>query len=139
MFDGAMVGSQMLTYRSDSFTAASWVTQAAKLKKEDLEKIDLLKRVQHKLFLTPEMATVFRGDPDVLTRSFSVITRVLDGQGSLSDSGTHGRRGYQGDYLFAWIECTTPFGAPVWKVMGQLGADWFSSTSIRLPRHQSRT
>ena len=56
---------------------------------------------------------------------FSIITRVLDGQGLISDSGTHGRRGYEGDYLFAWLGCTTPFDASVWRVMGQLGSRLF--------------
>src|SRR5262249_49427172 len=57
--------------------------------------------------------------------TFSTITRVLDGQGLQTDSGTHGRRGYTGPHLFAWIGCTTPFDARVWKVMSQLGSRLF--------------
>jgi hypothetical protein len=34
----------------------------------------------------------------------------------------HGRRGHTGDYLFAWIGCTTPIEHRVWKTMGKLGS-----------------
>ena len=57
-----------------------------------------------------------------LLESFSILTRVLDGQGFESDSGVHGQRGYSGDYLFAWIGCTTPIPHNVWKTMGKLGS-----------------
>ena len=50
---------------------------------------------------------------------------MLDGHGLQTDSGTHGRRGYRGDYLFAWIGCTTPFDGKVWRVMAQLGSRLF--------------
>ncbi len=50
---------------------------------------------------------------------------MLDGQGLKTDSGTHGSRGYEGDYLFAWLGCTTPFQSNVWKVMAQLGSRLF--------------
>src|SRR5262249_50136816 len=56
---------------------------------------------------------------------FAIITRVLDGQGLMTDSGTHGRRGYRGDYLFAWIGCTTPFEESVGRVLAQLGSRLF--------------
>jgi hypothetical protein len=90
-----------------------------------LAKIDLLPRIRHKILLTPELSTIFRGKQDELEQRFSMITRVLDGQGLLSDSGTHGQRGYKGDYLFGWLGATTPFNPVVWKVMAQLGSRLF--------------
>jgi hypothetical protein len=72
-----------------------------------------------------ELAPIFRGKEDDLTKSFAIITRVLDGEGLMLDSGTHGHRGYEGDYLFAWLGCTTPFDAKVWRVMAQLGSRLF--------------
>ena len=75
--------------------------------------------------MTPELATIFRGKEDELAKRFSVLTRVLDGQGLTTDSGTHGQRGYDGDYLFAWLGCTTPLEQNVWKVMAQLGSRLF--------------
>ena len=84
-----------------------------------------LTKIQYKVLLTPQLSTIFRGKPDELAENFSVITRVLDGQGLTTDSGTHGQRGYTGDYPFAWIGCTTPFNGTVWEVMAQLGSRLF--------------
>jgi hypothetical protein len=93
--------------------------------REELDKVDLLPKIKHKVLLTPELSTIFRGKPDELANRFSVITRVLDGQGLMIDSGTHGRRGYEGDHLFAWLGATTPLEPVVWKVMAQLGSRLF--------------
>src|SRR5262245_15805692 len=112
-------------YRSDNFTPASFVSQAANRRQGDLAKVDLLPRIKHKLLVTPELASIFRGKDDELTKRFSTMTRVLDGQGLLTDSGTQGQRGYKGDYLFAWLGCTTPLDAKVWSLMAQLGSRLF--------------
>ena len=125
LFDGAKVNGQALCYRSDKFTPASFVSHSAKATEAALRKVDLLPRIQYKVLLTPELSTIFRGKPDELTERFSTITRVLDGQGLITDSGTHGQRGYKGDYLFAWLGATTPFDPAVWKVMAQLGSRLF--------------
>ena len=105
--------------------AAAFVSHAAQRTKGDLEKIDLLPRIRHKILITPELASVFRGDKKELIPSFSKITRVLDGEGLWTDSGTHGGRGYKGDYVFAWLGCTTPFDNNVWETMAQLGSRLF--------------
>ena len=114
-----------LFYLSDSFTAAAFVSHAANLPAEKLAKVDLLPRIKHKVLVTPELAPTFRGKDDDLVKVFKIITRVLDGQGLMTDGGTQGRRGYHGDYLFAWLGCTTPFDQNVWRVMGQLGSRLF--------------
>jgi len=105
MFDGAMIEvngkRESLCYRSDKFTPASFVSQAANQPTKALAKVDLLPRIKDKILLTPELATIFRGKPDELTQTFSTITRVLDGQGLQTDSGTHGRQGYTGQHGFA--------------------------------------
>jgi hypothetical protein len=114
-----------LFYRSDGFTPAAFVSQAANVAKKDLDNVDLLPRIKNKVLVTVELAPIFRGKDDDLTKTFAVITRVLDGQGLQTDSGTHGRRGYDGEYLFGWIGCTTPFRGNVWRIMGQLGSRLF--------------
>ena len=111
-----------LIYVSDSFTPPSFVSQAANVKAKQLAKVDLLPRIRHKVLVTPELAPIFRGKEDDLVNQFKIISRVLDGRGLMTDSGTHGRRGYRGDYLFAWIGATTPFEPKVWRVMAQLGS-----------------
>jgi hypothetical protein len=129
MFEGATVtmgGKRVsLCYRSDRFTPASFVSQAANRTTEELRNVDLLPRIKDRVLLTPELAPIFRGKDDEITSTFSIITRVLDGQGLQTDSGTHGQRGYAGPHLFAWIGCTTPFAERVWKVMSQLGSRLF--------------
>jgi hypothetical protein len=125
MFEEATVNGKLLCYRSDKFTPAAFVSQSAKATKKELEQVDLLPRIKDKVLLTPELSTIFRGKPDELAERFSIITRVLDGQGLTTDSGTHGQRGYSGPHLFAWLGCTTPFNDAVWKIMAQLGSRLF--------------
>ena len=120
-----MFADHPLTYVSDSFTPAAFVSHATNVSRSQLESVDLLPRIQHKVFITPELAPIFRGKEDELAQRFSIITRVLDGQGLQTDSGAHGRRGHRGDYLFAWLGCTTPLEDRVWKVMAQLGSRLF--------------
>jgi hypothetical protein len=120
-----MFADHSLTYVSDSFTPASFVSNAANVSSEQLEKVDLLPRIKHKVLITPELAPVFRGKEDELAKRFATLTRVLDGQGLMTDSGTHGQRGYRGDYLFAWLGCTTPLDSKVWRIMAQLGSRLF--------------
>ena len=125
MFGDATVNGEILCYVSDSFTPASFVSQAANVAAADLKEVDLLPRIRHKILVTPELAPTFRGNEDHLVGTFSVITRVLDGQGFSRDAGTHGQREYRGDYLFNWLGATTPFDQTVWKVMDQLGSRMF--------------
>lgn len=109
-------------YRSDKFTPKSFVSHSASISREKLAEVDLLPRIRHKVFLVPELAPLFGLRNEDLLESFSILTRVLDGQGFESDSGVHGSRGYSGDYLFAWIGCTTPIPHNVWRTMGKLGS-----------------
>jgi hypothetical protein len=120
-----MIAGWKLAYLSDTFTPAAFVSHAANVKQQDLAKVDLLPKIKHKVLITPELAPIFKGKEEDLTQRFSILTRILDGQGFRSDSGTHGGRGYEGDYLFAWIGCTTPFDRKAWKVMAQLGSRLF--------------
>ena len=117
--------AKFLVYRSDEFTARSFVSQSANRSRAELETIDLLPRIKNKVLLTPELAPMFRGKFDDLLPRFTIITRILDGQGYTCDSGVHGQRGYTGEYLFSWIGCTIRFESIIWKVMGQLGSRLF--------------
>jgi hypothetical protein len=91
-----MFADHPLTYISDNFTPAAFVSHAANVSRKDLEEVDLLPRIKHKVLITPEMAPIFRGKEDELATRFAILTRVLDGQGLQTDSGTHGQRGYRG-------------------------------------------
>ncbi len=111
-----------ITYRSDNFTPASFVSHKADVAEKKLTEIDLLPRIKHKCLLTPEMAPIFSGKEDVLHTRLATMTRVLDGQGLWTDTGAHGGRGYKGDYLFCWIGATVPLKGRVWDLMGHMGS-----------------
>jgi hypothetical protein len=108
-------------YRSDKFTPKSFVSHAANIKKEDLEKVDLLPKIVNKVLISKELAPIFRGRDDDLKENFSILISVLDGQGLTTDTGMRGQRGYVGKYIFNWIGATTPIPASTHKLMSQLG------------------
>jgi len=108
-------------FRCDNFTPASFVSHAANVKIEKLASIDLLPRIKDKILITKELAPLFRGRDDELVKTFSILTTILDGKGYVSNSGTHGTRGYPEDIFFCWLGATTPFPPSVHTIMGQLG------------------
>jgi len=118
---GMFYGNDELVYVSDHFSPAAFVTLASGIKKSKLEEIDLLPKIRFKTLIVPELAPIFQKRKDDLLESFSMLTRVFDGEGLQRDGGT-GSRGYSGDYLFAWLGGTIPLEHNVWKLMGRLGS-----------------
>jgi hypothetical protein len=114
-----------LTYATDKFTPASFVSNATNVKKEELEKIDLLPRLKYKMFLLRDLSTLFAKRDDDLNECLGLLTRVLDGEGLNTDSGVHGQRQYVGEYLFMILAGSTPIQPRVWKMMGSLGSRLF--------------
>lgn len=109
------------SYISDDFSPRAFVSHSANASEEELESIDLLPKLKNKVLITPELAPLFEAPKEKLVDSVAMLTRVLDGEGLNRDSGTHGHRGYCGDYKFAWIGATTPIRSSVWQVMGKIG------------------
>jgi len=118
-------GNDGITYASDKFTPASFVSNATNVKKSDLSKIDLLPRLRYKMFLLRDLATLFSKRDDDLNECLGLLTRVLDGEGLCTDSGVHGQRQYVGEYLFMILAGSTPIPPRVWKMMGSLGSRLF--------------
>ncbi len=115
-------GNDDLIYHSDNFTPASFVSHSAKTKKEKLSDVDMLPKIRGKCLVVPELAPIFGTNKDELLHNFSVLTRVFDGEGLTTNSGVHGKRGYEGDYYFAWLGASTPIRQAVWNTMGQFGS-----------------
>jgi len=111
-----------LVYVTDGFTPKSFVSHSANVKRNELEKVDLLPRIRDRIMIVPELAPVFSKREDDLTELIGILTRVFDGEGLETDSGVHGRRGYKGKYFFTLMGATTPLDKRVWKVMGKLGS-----------------
>jgi len=107
-------------YRDD-FSPKAFVSHYSGSTKEELGKNDLLPMMQHKLFLTPELAPLFTGSEDEIKKAFGLLTRLLDGKGLETHSGTQGVRGYHGEYMFAWLGAVVDVSARVHRMMGNLG------------------
>ena len=120
-FDGATE----LTYTTDNFTPASFVSHASNVKREDLGTVDLLPRIRYRTLIVRELGSIFGAKDDDLIKSLGILTRVLDGEGLETDSGVHGRRGYKGDYLFMLLAGTPPIPPRVFKIMGNFGSRLF--------------
>jgi len=111
-----------LSHATDKFSPKAFVSHVAEKTAEELEKIDMLPRLKGKVLITADLTTLFGARAEELQETFSILTRVLDGQGLTIDSGVHGSRGYEGDFMFAWIGATTPIPHKVWDLFGNLGA-----------------
>ena len=118
-------GIKELVYSTDSFSPASFVSHAANVKAKDLEKIDLLPKIQHKVLIVRDLAPIFGQRDDEILKTMGILTRVFDGEGYESDGGCHGKRGYKGDYVFMFLAASTPLRPKAWNIMGNFGARLF--------------
>lgn len=118
-------GIKDLAYATDKFSPAAFVSNAANVPREKLKEIDLLPRLQYKVFIIRDLATLFSKRDDDLSECLGILTRVLDGEGLNTDSGVHGQREYDGEYLFMILAASTPIQPRVLKVMGNLGSRLF--------------
>lgn len=112
-------------YRSDGFTAASFVSHRVDRSPRALEDSDLLPKIKDKVLVTRELSPVFRGKRNELAQRFSMLTSVMDGMGYVSDSGAHGRRGYEERINFCWLGATTPLSAESFEALQGPGAKLF--------------
>lgn len=111
-----------LVYTTDDFTPASLVSQAANRSTKDLEKNDLLPRLQYKTLIIRDTAPMFAKKDEEAQAMLGIMTRVLDGEGYENNGGVHGKRGYTGDYLFMLLAASTPIRPRIWSIMGSLGS-----------------
>jgi len=120
----SMLGSNNPIYRCDDFTPASFVSADATKTEEQLKKIDLLPQIKHKILVVDELSPLFSKRYEDLINSIGILTKIMDGKGYLRATGTHGRRGYEGDYRFNMIGGTTPPEHRVWQALGRLSSRW---------------
>jgi hypothetical protein len=126
-----MFRRQPNTYYTDNFSAKAFVSHSTAVKKEDLAKIDMLPKIQYKLFLAPELSPIFTKKDDELVEILGIMTRVADGRGYESDTGAHGHRGYVGDYMFTMVGAAIDIPYKVHKYLGFLGPKLYF---FRLPK-----
>jgi hypothetical protein len=118
-------------YYTDSFTARTFVTHYSGIKEEQLKKIDMLPKIKDRLFLCSELSPTFMKKEDELNEIIAILTRILDGQGLWSDSGSCGQRGYEGEYMFTWVGCAVDIPYRAHKLMASIGPKLYF---LRLPR-----
>lgn len=120
----SMLGNNDPIYRCDDFTPASFVSADATKTEGQLTRIDLLPQIKHKILVVDELSTLFSKRYEDLINSIGILTKVMDGKGYLRATGTHGRRGYQGDYRFNMLGGATPPEHRVWQALGKLSSRW---------------
>ena len=109
-------------YFTHNFTPKSFVSHNTSLSEEVLtDKVDMLRKMKDRFFLTPELAPTFNAKEDDLRQNFATLSAVLDGKGLLTNSGGFGRRGYEGEYNFMWLGAVVDIPRHVYNVMGNLG------------------
>jgi hypothetical protein len=109
------------TFYTDSFSPKSLVSHSSTLTSEELQEVDMLPRWKNKLVLLPELSPVFTAKDEDLAQLLGILTRVLDGQGYLSNSGVHGQRGYDEKMMFVLAGASVEIPRKVYKVLGYLG------------------
>jgi hypothetical protein len=91
----------------------------------------MLPKIKDKYFLCSEMSPTFMKKEDELNEIISVLTRILDGQGLTTDSGSCGQRGYEGEYMFTWLGAAVDIPYRAHKLMASIGPKLYF---LRLPR-----
>ena len=87
---------------------------------EELQKNDLIPKMKDKILLTSEIAPIINTNEDDLRKILGIITRLVDGKGYQSHSGTHGHRGYP-PMMFTWIGAGIEIPSKMWTMLSQLG------------------
>jgi hypothetical protein len=109
------------TFFTDNFTPPALVSHNPGVAKDDLPDVDMLPHWKNKLVLLPEMAPTFTAREEDLMRLLGMLTRVLDGQGYISNSGVHGQRGYNEKIMFVLVGASVEIPRRVYKALRYLG------------------
>lgn len=109
------------SFYTDSFTAKALVSHNSGVDENKLRQIDMLPKIKDKLFLTPELAPIFASKDEDLLQVLGTLTRVADGQGYESDTGSQGHRGYSEHMMFTWIGASVEIPFKVHKHLAVLG------------------
>ena len=110
-----------MTYYTDKFTPASFLTQAMNVRRENLETVDLIRRLPDKVFLVPDLAPLFGIKDEDLRQNLSTLTRVMDGQGLANDGGVHGHREFREECIFVLLGAVVKVRHTVWSVIADMG------------------
>jgi hypothetical protein len=109
------------SFYTDSFTSKALVSHNSGVDEKKLKQIDMLPKIKNKLFLTPELAPIFASRDEDLLQILGTLTRIADGQGYESDTGSQGHREYAENIMFAWIGAAVEVPYKVHRHLAVLG------------------
>ena len=128
--------AKAVVHVTDRVTSAAFVSNSSQVSKEKLADVDLLPKIQYKTLICNDLGSWFSMKEDDLEDALGKFTRVMDGHGLSTDTGTHGHRGYSGEYLFMMLGACVTIQKKVRDRMGNLGPRLFM---LKMPpiEHQS--
>lgn len=109
------------SFYTDHFTSKALISHVSGVDEDKLREIDMLPKINNKLFLTPELAPIFASKDDDLLQVLGTLTRIADGHGYESDTGAQGHRGYNEKMMFAWLGAAVEVPHKVHKHLAVLG------------------
>lgn len=109
------------TLWADDFTPASFMSHYPQLSEKELQQIDLIRKMNNRIFIVPDLAPIFSARQEALVKNIGLLTRILDGEGLTTHSGVHGERKYKEETRFTFLAATTPPPDKLWKTLGILG------------------
>ena len=104
----------------DDLTKNSFLSHYSTNSEEQLQNNDLIPKMKDKILLTSEIAPIINANEDDLRKILGIITRLIDGKGYQSHSGTHGHRSYP-PMMFTWIGAGIEIPYKMWTMLSQLG------------------
>lgn len=106
--------------RRDDITPASFVSAEPSKDEEELEDGDLLPKLDGKTLAVRDARAWFGGSQEHIESKWGKLASVMDGDGFVRHTATHGTRGYE-DIRFNFAGATTPLKPRAWDAMGTVG------------------
>ena len=119
---------------ADDLTKSSFLSHYSTHNEEELQKNDLIPKMKDKILLTSEIAPIINAHEDDLRKTLGIITRLVDGKGYQSHSGTHGQRSYP-PMMFTWVGAGIEIPSKMWTMLSQWGSNCIFS-DLLLKRRQ---
>ncbi|SVE27143.1 uncharacterized protein METZ01_LOCUS479997, partial [marine metagenome] len=110
-----------MTYYTDSFTPASFLTQAMNVARNEIENVDLIRRLPDKVMVVPDLAPLFGMHNETLQQNMSRLVRIMDGEGYANDGGVHGHREFREECIFTLIGGVVSIPNNTWNIVSQIG------------------
>lgn len=106
--------------RRDNITPASFVSAEPSKDENELEAGDLLPMLDGKSLSVRDAGPWFGGGREIIKSRWTKMASVMDGDGYVRHTASHGTRGYE-DIRFNFVGATTPLPPTAWDVMGNVG------------------